>query len=376
MVAYSQVNTLTNIDNTIIADYANDNAILSDVDFSKLKQTDVEPINKAICALPEEIRKKVERDLRHVDEMAVSKKIASLFSELQKHGADIPEFRKKRGLHDKAMWALINYPDIFDKALNLTSFHNASGTFTKFSYKTDNTPDLSKKSLKVLEQRIKNYFLDYDGTGEYCVIESHQFDGKQYLIAYPSEYPNVKRSYKNGKLDRVNTHDPFVVVFIFTESGDAVDIYVNEPLHVKRELFIIWAIEIMDIRVIDAKQKPSFELAPFKLPKQDFQIPASSPVKSFTVCGLSFIPVHDPSKSYYVTADISSNKKALYDELDKKGLQPLHINKVWIEATIQDGDKEKAKRFEVSTSCCSLKHDGKGAILRQLLKDVGIDITK
>ncbi len=127
---------------------------------------------------------------------------------------------------------------------------------------------------------------------------------------------------------------------------------------------------------VDPKHKPSFELKPFELPEPDLQFPEDSPVKSFAVYGLSFIPQHDPSKSYYITADISQNKRALYDELAKKDLKPLQVKKVWIEASIQDGDKEKTKRFEVGGTSCSLKHEGDGGMLRQFLKNVGIDITK
>lgn len=376
MPVYAPLDIIARIDNSLLAKYANDNKILAEIDISKLKQTDVYPIYQAIQALPDEKRDKVHRDLRHIAEMADSVKIASLFGELQAAGKDIPEFHKKRVNHDKAMWALMEHPELFQNALFCTSFHNAPGNINKFRYVTENKPDLSDKSLKNLEDAIKQYFRGYDGRAEHCIVEAHKFDGKEYLIAYPSEYPDAKRGYtKDGSLAPFERHDAFVVVFIFTESGDAVDVYVTAALDVKRALFTIWAKEIMGLDNVDPKFKPSFELNKFKLPEQDFQIPIDSPVKSYAVYGLNFFPVHDPSASYNVTANIDINKKALYEELDRKKLKPLQIRRVWIEVTMQGGYKEKTKRFNISTSCCSLKLEGDGETLRQFLKSVGIDIT-
>jgi hypothetical protein len=376
---YSPADTLARISNKFFAKYANDNKILTDLNIKKLKESDIAPILEKIKELPDDIREKVEQDLRHIAELSDKKRINILFSALKEAAAEsLPEFKKIGSGHDKAIWALIHYPELFHKAVYLTSFHIAPGTFTKFPYKTSNNPDLSKTATDLLGKKIREYFQNYDGRGKYCIIDTHQFNSKHYIIANPSEHLDVKREYKNGgKLEPTKRQDAFIVVFIFSDTGNAVDIYVNAALEVKRALFSVWAKEIMGLDSVDTKFKPSYKLDSFKTPEHDLQFPANSRVKSIAIYKMYFVPLHDPSKTYEISANISENKKALYEELEAKKLKPIYVRKVWIEATLQEGDKEITKRFRVGESYSDLKHDGIIAdALRQFLKDVGIDITK
>jgi hypothetical protein len=376
---YNQADILARISNNFFAQYAKHNNIFTNLDIQKLKESNITPILEEIKALPDDEREKVEKDLRHIAELSEKKRINILFSELKKVAAEsLPEFKKIGSSHDKAIWTLIHHPDLFHKALYLTSFYVANGTFTKFKYPADNRPDIAEETRGVLGKRIREYFLDYDGRGKFCEIEYYEFNSKHYLIASPSEHESVKREYKNnGKLEPTKRQDAFTAVFIFSDDGDAVDIYVNAPLEVKRSLFTIWAKEIIKLDNVDTEFKPSFELSAFKVPEPDLQSPLSSKVKSIAIYKMYFIPVHDTNKTYEIGANIDVHKKALYDELNAKNLKPIHIKKVWIEATIQEGDKEKTIRFELGESSSNLKHEGEIAIeLRQFLKDVGIDKTK
>ncbi len=374
---YSPQDILSRIDNPLIAEYTKKNNILNDIDILKLKQKDGEVIYKAIIKLPDDIRERVEQDLRHINELADSNRSKELFNELKKAAPnDLPEFRQRNGGADRAIWTLMHHPDIFEKALHLTQFHNASGHFTRFSFKSNSKPDLSKKATDLLGKGIREYFQNYDGRGKYCAIEQHEFNGNHYLIAYPSEHTDVKREFKSGgKLEPVLRQDAFTVVFIFSNTDTFVEVYVDAVKDVKRELFIIWAKEIMGLQKVDSEQKQSFDLEAFKSAEHDFQLSEHTLVHSVAVCGLYFVPKHDLSKSYHITADVSVNKNALYDELKAKGLEPFQIKKVKLAVTLIDGDKLKTRRFEVGTTGCSLKHDGVASELRQFLKDVGIDIS-
>ncbi len=376
--AYSPNDTLSRISNKFFAKYTNDNNILTELNIKKLKESDIAPILEKINELPDDKREKVEQDLRHIAELSDKRRINILFSALQEAAAEsLPEFKKIGSGHDKAMWALINHPELFEKALYLTSFHIAPGTFTKFPYKTSIKPDLTAKAIDGLAKKIREYFQNYDGRGKYCIIEKHEFNGKHYLIANPSEHLDVKREYKNGgKLEPTKRQDAFTVVFIFSDTGNAVDIYINGLLEVKRALFTMWAKEIMGLDNVDTKFKPSFKLDAFKLPEHDLEIPINSKVRSIAIYKMYFVPLHDPSKTYEISANISKNTKALYDELKAKNLKPINIRKVWVEAVIQKGDKETVKRFQIGETSCDLKHEDIADELRQFLKDVRIDITK
>lgn len=377
MVATNPKDILVRISNQYIKQYANDNSILSKLDIARLKESDIEPILQAIEELPKEQQDNIMLDLRHVAELSDKKRINELFAALQKEAAaSLPEFRKIGSSPDKAIWTLLHHPKLFEKALYLTSFYTQPGTFTKFTYQTNHKPNLSKEKTDQLAKCIRQYFLDYNGTGEYCEIEHHRFNNKIYLIANPSEYPDNKREYQDdGCFISRKRHDAFTVVFIFSEDGNAVDIYVDAKLQVKKDLFAIWAKEIMDIEEVDSDFKPSFNIGSFKDKEQNFTIDDSACVDELCVYGLEFIPSHDPSKSYKINANIRHNKEAVYEELEAKALKPVSIKKVWIEARYYAGDKLKTKRFEVGNHSCNLKHEGIDEKLRLLLKEIGIDST-
>lgn len=374
---FSPQDILCRIHNELIEEYLNHKNIITDLDFKKLKQKDSEVIYAEIKKLPEDMQESVEQDLRHVSELAETNRSKELYNELKRVAPDtLPEFRQRNGGADRAIWTLIHYPQTFDKALKLAQLHNAPGHFTRFTYQSNGAPDLSEKAKDQLGKAVREYFQDYDGRGKYCVVEQYEFNGEYYLIAHPSEHTDVKREFKRGgKLEPVMRQDAFTVVFVFSDTDNVVEVYVDAAKEVKRELFIRWAKEIMGLEKVDPEQKQSFDLDAFRTAEHGLPISSHALVHSVAVCALHFIPKHDISKSYYITANVKENPNALYDELKLKKLEPFQVNKVKLAVTMIDGEKLKTRRFEVGTTGCSLKHDGVAAELRQFLKDVGVDVT-
>jgi hypothetical protein len=381
MVAHAPQDTLRRINNVLLAVYANNRGLFPDLDIMGLKQTQIEPIYQAIQELETIQREKIEYDLRNVAIMADKRRIQQLHKALKFGGHDFPAtelYEKQRSSYDKSMWTFLHHPAIFDGVLKYSFPFTEQRHWYKFPYLSGHPPTIDQAARDKLSHAIGRYFREYDGRGKHCKVEHHTFQDYEYLFAYPSEYPDqVPEWDENGEFS-LNPHQlAFMVIFVFKKSGNAVDIYVMEPLEVKRQLFGLWAKEILGLEKVDTKPKCVHSLTPFHTREQGIIIPPESPVESLTVYKLRFAPAHNPRADYTIQADISENRQAVYDELEKKYLNINHIKLVGLEAILQrNGTGEKTiRRFEISPRSYSLKHDDMSVILRQFLKDTGIDTT-
>jgi hypothetical protein len=379
MTACSLQDILRRIDNTLLAEYANSRTLFPDLDIVGLKATDIAPIHDAIKKMKKDDKDAIERDLRNVATMADKTRIQMLHDALRHDDIAFPEFKKKRDTHDKAMWALLHHQQLFQKTLQYSFPYTESRHWQKFAYRQGHEANITQSARDRLSDAIKTFFLDYDGRGEHCTVEHHSFQDCEYLFAYPSEYQEQLPEWlDNGLLDRVAHRLAFMIVFAFHKNGASLDIYVQENMQVKRALFVLWAKEILGLDNVETKPKHSFNLSPFNTANNSIEIPDNSRIKSFAVYKLRFAPIHNPKAIYTIEADTSADRQAVYKELERKHLNISHIKTLGLEVCLhptQDG-KESKRRFETSPSSCSLKHIDESGIIRQFLKEAGIDTTQ
>jgi hypothetical protein len=86
--------------------------VLQDVDFSKLGESEVNPVFNALMDLPFEQQAKIEAELQDIDNMACQGGVTSLTDEADYHQDQaFPEdIAKIDGLHGKVMWAFLEHP--------------------------------------------------------------------------------------------------------------------------------------------------------------------------------------------------------------------------------------------------------------------------
>lgn len=376
MVTYAPHDILRRIDNVLLAEYARRHELFAELEIAKLKQTEVDPIYEAIQSLEPVTRERVLQDLRNVAIVADKRRIQRLFSALQHEGIAFPEFNRIRANFDKAIWALLNHPATFDGVLKYTFPFTDQRHWQRFIYPAGHTPAMDEDARERLCNGIKAHFRKYDGRSEHCRVEYHSFQDHDYLFAYPSEYPDqVPEWLENGSFERTQHRLAFMVIFVSPKDGTTLDLYIQEQASVKRDMIALWAKEILGLDNVDPKPKRAFNLTPFHSTENGITIPPESDVKSLAVYKLRFSPAHNPQATYTIEADISTNKRAVYDELENKRLGISYIKQVGLEARLQaDGaDKEMIRRFEISPGSCSLKHEDEAGVLRQFLKSNGID---
>ncbi len=376
--AYSPLAILRQIDNKLIDAYAKRNGLFPDLDILELRQTDVLPIYEAILQLDEPIRERVEQDLRRVGVLADKRRIALLFEAVSAGGHSIPEFQKKRGHHDKAFWALLEHPELFQKVLDFSFPHTQARHWRKFPYPTGSLCQLEPQHIEGLKTSISDYFQKRDGRAQHCKVEHHQFQGNEYLIAYPSDYADeVMEWLDSGEFESRTSRPAFVVIFIFSRNKAVLDVYAEESLNVLRDLFGIWAQEILGRDDVDTHPKRSYDLTRFHTREHGIEIPLDSPVKALAVHKLRFVPFGSQI-TYMLEGDISQNATAIYDEMERKHLRVKYIKQIGLEVKLQahEAEKEIIRKFELSSQSCSLKHEDEARIIRLFLKEVGIDVTQ
>lgn len=378
MSTYSPFTTLRCVKNELIAALLEHHVPNNDIDMASRKETDVQSTYEAIKALPNETRIKIENDLRNVAIMADKKHLKFLQESLLFEDIEFPESTKTHITYNKAMWALLNHPDIFHHALQNSFAYTQPRHWHKFPYKAHATPKTDEATCQKLSDKIKDLLHRLDGRAEQCKVQHHQFQDYHYMIAYPSDYPETLPEWKADNTFDLSQHKlAFTIIFVFHEASASVDIYAEEQISVIRSLYTIWAKEVLGINAEAPRNNKSFNLSPFTNAEHQLIFPPESPLQSLTVYKISFVPRHNHEASYMIDVDVSDNKKALYEELRAKNLDISRIKRLGIEATIQSNasDTTKTKRFEISGTSCTLKHDDDAALIRTALKDLGIDVS-
>lgn len=379
MTTYSPHAVLSRVDNKLLAEYANSRNLFENLEISKLKQTDIKPIYEEMQKLDVAQKIEVERDLHNVAIMADKRLIQMLFKALQHDDIAFPEFDRKRDNYDKAMWALLNYTEIFDDVLKYSFPQTEQRHWQKFPYPVGKEAITDKEACTRFSNEIKKFFREYDGRGEHCKVFHHSFQDYEYLFAHPSEYPEKLPIWKeNGEFDFSQQILASSIIFVFKKNGASVDLYVTEPIAIKRNLFALWAKEILGLENVDTKPKRSYDLTNFSSSTNDIDIPAETPVSTVAVYKIRFVPRHNPDATYTIEADISTNKNAVYDELNKKYIHIQYIKNIGLEVILQTDEAGKTikRRFEISASSCSLKHIDEAAEIRKFLQLAKIDISQ
>ena len=342
MTAYAPHDILRRIDNALLAEYANTKNLFPDLDIVALKPTDVAPIYDAIKKLEKDQRETVERDLRNVATMAEKQRIQRLHEVFKHDDIALPEFQKKRDSYDTTMWALINHPALFSEILKYSFPFAQPRHWHKFSYQQGHSAATDKAARDRLSMAIKDYFQAYNGSSEHCMVIHNSFQDYDYFFAYPSDHPEHKPEWlDDGTFDHKLHKLAFTVIFVFQKNGTSIDLYVEEKKQVKCDLFALWAKEILGLKNVETKPKRSFDLTAFHTVQPDIVIPENSPVKSVAVHKLRFAPRHNPKTIYTIEADISTNRQAVYDELERKHLNISHIKTMGIEVYLHADEAGK-----------------------------------
>src|SRR5581483_7113250 len=179
------------VPNHLLKRYFDGKNMLSEVNFTKLTETKIEPIHEAWLKLPDEARNDMERDFREVHDLATEGGNNAIPDEAQFHGEDLTEtFSKLDDFHERAMWTLLERPKYWPGAVD---FHRADSVPHSYWRRRKNVPrkpanyDQNSSEVRQLEQNISGYFHTMQGRGQNCKVECYRRGDLDYFFAYPED---------------------------------------------------------------------------------------------------------------------------------------------------------------------------------------------
>ena len=168
------------------------------VDWYLTPKNDIEPIAEAWENLQEDRKRHYQVVLQDVDLLSNVKGQKILVEELEAHPIPmIEKFWKLTSHADKSLWAYLHAPDVFEtaamfaraEALRNSKQSNAWNSLPKQPI------EITKSKVKMLEDRIRQYYWNKQMRGKVCKIHHYQRQcGSQYFFAYLPDWPD-KRLY-------------------------------------------------------------------------------------------------------------------------------------------------------------------------------------
>ena len=371
------------VPNRMLKLYFERHKVLDDVDFKALKETQVEPIHTAWLKLPQEVRDGMEQDFQDVDELATEGGAKAILDEASFHREDLSGvFDSLGSFHERAFWTLLERPTYWAGSL---AFRHADAVAPRFWRKRKNLPHKSASvdpaSIENLQGAIGNYFHSTQGRGQHCKVECYKRDRLDYFFAYPADYAQAEVVWMKDALQRRPRRPAFEIIFVYSQDDRTLDIFLSGDRKPIADLQSIFAETILKATLAaDEKDDRIYNLAPLRERQFSFVYRPESGIEDVVVTKLR-LTVYGKKERLVLEADPTYNRHAVFDLMEKVGrgvpLSLTSVTQVGIKVTFShdlNSKRPNTRSFDIGWPCsCSLRHQGRDALIRQMLIDSGIE---
>ena len=250
------------VSNTILKDYFERIGWDAGVDWDELGETKVDPLFEAIRDAPDDIRGRINREFRLINEMATEGGIRTIIDEGRFRGLDLgSELQGLGGFEDQVLRVFLDYParehgpSLFDVArrfnkadhLPLRSWRKRSGVppVKHAESPDDETAKKLDEGHRRLEDSLQSYYRVKEGRGFGCEVHHFERGDQLYWFAYVRDYDGVSLEWGPDGLDRRASHPVFEVIFVQSNTERSLDIYVKGDKKTVAELRTLWARAIL-----------------------------------------------------------------------------------------------------------------------------------
>ncbi len=369
--------------NKWLARYFEERGIVLGIDLEKLKETEIEPVFEAFAALSEEQQATVEVHFQDINALAGDGGISALCNEALFDGDETfaEELSTIDGYHAKTMWAFLGKPTYWKGASALLHADNVSGRYWKKRNDLPHVPPhVDDEDILQLEKAISGYFNKREGRGRNCKVEPYRKveTGKEYFFAYPEDYGQSGVEWERNRLTTRSRHPAFEIIFVYSENEGSLDIYApknTKAVPVLQQTFAktILKLDALADGTIDRRV---YDLDPMADPNFEFKFPADSGISDAIVTKIRLTLKPGSRRRIVLEADTKDNKMAVYDLLRELNPPAFFITQVSIKAIfeVEPGKRAGTKTFNITyPNSCSLNHDGRDNVIRQMLTTSGID---
>ncbi|MGQ9589913.1 MAG: hypothetical protein ACUVYA_06425 [Planctomycetota bacterium] len=386
---YAPRQFLRQVQNALLREYFTHRKVLCDVEWSKLKETEVEPIYERWRGLPEAVRKWIESDFRSIHAMDSPEGTRALIEEGRVHQLDLTrDLDGLDGYLDKAFWVFIHHNEVFKVAARLNRADHLNDRYwRKRKNIPKKKPDVSPEALEELATGISAYYWENQGRGAPCRAEAYLRAGRYYYVfVYPKDYSDTFIGYDdNGQFERRPHNPAFEVIYVYDPEGGALDLYVQGDKKIVRDLQELFGRAILHEELgEETRNSVPYDLNGLK--RRDFPFPTdpADGVKEVKVTALKLSLVGKPKKRITFEDDPKEPKNSIHDliqtALDERRLPMSMLNvrsaviKMVFENTNGSGRPRKTLTFRVSyPNSCNLKDSPEELVAKKYLQEWKIE---
>ena len=306
--------------NKLLKEYFRQRGILTEIDFSELGETQVEPIYGAWLKLPGDKINEMEQEFREIDALATEGGVKAIIDEAHFHGEALEEkFIKMKAYHEQTFWTFMNRNKYWIGALH---FNYADSIAQSYWRKRKNlhrvAAHVDEDNVQQLEATLKKYFYKEQGRGRNCKIECYRRKNMDYFFAYPEDYTLASIEWERSNFQRKTRHPAFEVIFVYSQEEGTLDIFLAGDKKPVPDLQNIFAKIILKTQLLDDQSDERvYNLNPLKSRDFQFVYNSDSGIENVFLKKLRLSLLSGRSQRIILEADPTENPEAVYDLLDK-----------------------------------------------------------
>ncbi len=378
---YSHRQFFRRVPNSQLAAYFQSKGVDLGIDFTELKEKDVDSLFDAYTGLEPSLQATIEAEFQDINALACEAGVAALIDEASFHEdeAFIESIAAIEGFHAGVMWAFLEKKDYWRGAALFLHADNVSASFWKKRNAFPKVPpNVEDEDIEKLELSISEFFYKKEGRGKNCKVEPYRRNNKEYFFAYPEDFSQSGVEWVSDTLKTLAHHPAFEIIFVYSEAEGSLDIYAPKNTKAVSELQRIFAKTILKLDSLPdgTIDKLVYDLALLDDTNFEFKLEPVTGMASVVVTRLRLTLKQGSRRRIVLEADTKHNPKAVYDLLAELKLPAYHITQVGVKVTFDALTDKRAKirNFNITyPNSCALNYDGNDLKIRNMLAESGIE---
>jgi hypothetical protein len=371
------------IPNRLLSRYFADRTVLTELDFSTLRDGRTDELFAAWLLLPEDQRNRMDTECKEIFALSCEQGWCAIRDEADFHLADDQEryaefMEKLSALPSHAERAMVTFLDHNEYWHGATMFFHADSL--SYWRKRKGFPSVPasvyEDGRQDLAGRIRDYFHRTEGRGKNCAVETYRRGDLDYFFAYPEDYSQQSIEWVNGDFARRPHNPAFEVVYVYDQSAGTLDLNFRGSYKAIEPLQGMFAEAILKLNEMppDPGDERVYDLDVLRSRAFEFVYEPGSGIEQVSVRKMRLSSRIKRGDRVTVEADTGKSTHALYDLLDEVGkaipLNFYNVTRVEIAATIKLSFDRPAKKVAFCITypnSCSLKYEDLDLRLREML---------
>ncbi len=349
-------------------------------------------IREAILQSPEQLRDQIMQDFLDVHALADGRGIEYLIitGRCQEEAIDLTtHFSHYDGSHAKALFALMEFPDIFKSALRFAHVESLGESRWHKTGRIDNAQDeVSENNLNKLKLAVSNH-CHLQGRGTGCEIDFEDRGDDLYVFVYPEDYTYRHMVYKDKSDLIVESYRPaFEIIYIYHRPTQTLEIYSNVGTRDREALKRFFGRAILGVELGNwSNARRVYNLEHLKDSTSTFPLSPADEVVAVKIKSLCLVDMTDVEKrEMKLSSQCKYNNNDVYEFLDKVindgrvSLSQLEVSRVSFQLIFkrrQDKGRQVTRTFTLAApNTHTFKRNDPFALkILELLKRWKIDVA-